>query len=252
VEHVIAELRQYRPEKTIVFFYDDNFAANKHHTKKLLEAMIAANLGFTWSTQVRADIARDPELLDLMKKAGCATLYIGFESVDPESLKEMNKSQTVDDMRFAVREIRRRGIHVHGMFVFGFDADTEKTVRATVTFAIKEKIDTAQFLILTPLPGTRFFNDMAAQDRIIDRHWTHYDAHHVKFNPAHFSSHELQWTQIRAHARFYSPFHVLARLFRGKIAAFLLGIYAHSLNRQWKRSEYSYLRMLKYYCRVYG
>jgi radical SAM superfamily enzyme YgiQ (UPF0313 family) len=138
------------------------------------------------------------------------------------------------------------------MFVFGFDVDTEKTVRATVRFAIKEKIETAQFLILTPLPGTQFFHEMTAQHRIIDRHWTHYDAHHVKFKPAHFSGYALQWAQIRAHARFYSPFRVLARLFRGRAIAFLLGLYAHSLNRQWKRVEYSYLQMLKYYSRVYG
>jgi radical SAM superfamily enzyme YgiQ (UPF0313 family) len=252
VEHVLAELRRYDPKKNIVFFYDDNFAANKKHTRELLAAMIAANLGFKWSTQVRSDIARDPGLLDLMKQAGCETLYIGFESVDPAALKEMKKSQTVDEMRHAVREIRSRGIHVHGMFVFGFEADTKDTVWSTVRFAIKEKIDTAQFLILTPFPGTSFYRDMEKQDRIIDRHWTHYDAHHVKFKPAHFSGHELQWAQIRAHARFYSPLRVFARLFRGKLIAFLLGLYANSLNRQWKRVEHAYLQWLKYYCRVYG
>jgi radical SAM superfamily enzyme YgiQ (UPF0313 family) len=251
VEHVMAELRQYSPKKNIVFFYDDNFTANKRHTRELLNAMIAENLGFSWSTQVRADIAKDPSLLDLMKKAGCATLYIGFESVDPAALSEMNKSQTVDDMRHAVREIRQRHIHIHGMFVFGFEADTEKTVRATVRFAIREKIDTVQFLILTPFPGTEFYRKMDGQRRIIDRYWTHYDAHHVEFKPAHFSGYELQWAQIRAHARFYSPVRVIARLLRGKAVAFLLGLYARSMNRQWKRVEYSYLQMLKYYSRVY-
>ncbi len=251
VDNIIAELRRYRPEKTIIFFYDDNFAANKRHTKELLRAMIAADLGFEWSTQVRTDVASDPELLDLMRRAGCATLYIGFESINPAALREMKKGQTAEDMRFAVREIRKRGIHVHGMFVFGFDADTDATVRETLRFAIREKIDTAQFMILTPLPGTQFFRDMQAQRRIIDYYWTHYDAHHVKFKPAGFSSLELQWAQIRAHARFYTPRRLIARLFRGRPAAFAIGLYANSLNRQWKRLERAYLQWLKYYCRVY-
>jgi radical SAM superfamily enzyme YgiQ (UPF0313 family) len=250
-EHVIAELRRYEPKNTVIFFYDDNFTANPRRAKELLRAMIASGLGFEWSTQVRADVARDPELLDLMRAAGCATLYIGFESVDPGALKEMKKSQTVDDMRFAIREIRARGIHVHGMFVFGFDADTAATSRETVRFAIREKIDTAQFLVLTPFPGTEFYREMTEQRRIIDHHWAHFDAHHVKFRPARISGLALQREQIRAHTIFYGPRRIIARLFRGKIAAFVIGLYAQHLNRRWQRAEHSFLLWLKYYCKVY-
>jgi radical SAM superfamily enzyme YgiQ (UPF0313 family) len=251
VENVVAELGRYSPEKTIVFFYDDNFTANKLHTKKLLRAMIAAGYRFEWSTQVRTDIASDPELLDLMRDAGCSTLYIGFESVNPSALTEMKKAQTAEDMRLAVREIRKRGIHVHGMFVFGFESDTQATVRETLRFAIREKIDTAQFMILTPLPGTQFFREMKAQRRILDEYWTHYDAHHVKFKPAGFTVLDLQREQVRAHARFYAPHHVIPRLFRGKVPAFLIGLYAWWLNRRWQLKEYPYLQWLKYYCQVF-
>ncbi|MBN2352365.1 MAG: radical SAM protein [Spirochaetales bacterium] len=251
VPNVIAELRRYEAKRTDVFFYDDNFAADKAHTKELLRAMIDSGLGLRWSTQVRTDAARDPALLDLMRRAGCTTLYIGFESVDPAALKEMRKSQTIEDMRRAVREIRKRGIHVHGMFVFGFDADTADTARATLRFAVREKIDTAQFLILTPFPGTPFYRDMEKDRRIIDRHWTHFDAHHVKFKPARLSGVELQRAQIRAHGRFYAPHRVVARLLRGKLAAFVIGLYARRLNRRWKRVEHPFLQWLKYYWKVY-
>ncbi len=98
--------------------------------------MIRLRLGFRWSTQVRSDIARDPEMLDLMAEAGCTSLYVGFESVDPAALREMKKNQTVEEIRHAIREIRKRRIHVHGMFVFGFDSDTPATTRATVSFAL--------------------------------------------------------------------------------------------------------------------
>jgi radical SAM superfamily enzyme YgiQ (UPF0313 family) len=207
--------------------------------------MIRLRLEFRWSTQVRSDIARDPEMLDLMAAAGCSSLYIGFESVDPAALKEMNKNQTVDEIRHAIREIRRRRIHVHGMFVFGFDSDTPATTRATVSFALEEKIDSAQFLILTPLPGSSFYTRMLAEGRLIDAAWDTYDAHHVKYIPRGFTPWELQRAQIGAHAHFYSPWHVAARLLRGSMGGFVVGVYASALNRRWQRLERDYLRRLR-------
>ena len=243
--NIIAELSKYDPKSCVLFFYDDNFAANPRKTKELLREMIRLQLGFSWSTQVRSDIARDPQMLDLMAEAGCRQLYIGFESVDPGALKEMKKNQTVDEIRHAIREIRRRKIHVHGMFVFGFDSDTPATTRATVSFALAERIDSAQFLILTPLPGSGFHQKMTTEGRLIDNAWDTYDAHHVKFLPRGFSPWELQVAQIGAHARFYSPWHVLARLFHGSTAGFVVGVYAGALNRRWQRLERKYLRNLR-------
>ncbi|MGA2765616.1 MAG: radical SAM protein [Spirochaetia bacterium] len=244
-ESVIAELSRYSSKKHIIFFYDDNFTASPRKTKELLREMIRRRLGFQWSTQVRSDIAKDPEMLDLIVQAGCTSLYIGFESVDPQALREMKKSQSVDDIRFAIREIRRRGIHIHGMFVFGFDSDTPQSARATVNFALAEKIDTTQFMILTPLPGSGFYTRMLEEGRLMDREWDTYDAHHVKFVPRGFTPWELQRAQIEAHARFYSNFHVLARLLRGRISGFLVGMYAHALNRRWQKQERDYLQWLR-------
>ena len=244
-ENIIAELSQYDRKENIIFFYDDNFAANPRKTKELLREMIRRKLGFEWSTQVRSDIAKDPEMLDLMVQAGCTSLYIGFESVDPQALREMKKSQSVDDIRFAIREVRRRRIHVHGMFVFGFDSDTPASARATVDFAIAEKIDTTQFMILTPLPGSGFYKRMVAEDRLLDTQWDTFDAHHVKFIPRGFTPWELQNAQIEAHSRFYSLLRVAARLLRGRFGGFVVGLYAHALNRSWQRQEHDYLAWIR-------
>jgi radical SAM superfamily enzyme YgiQ (UPF0313 family) len=184
-------------------------------------------------------------MLDLMMEAGCSTLFIGLESVDPAALKEMQKRQSVEEIRYAIREIRRRRIHVHGMFVFGFDSDTPDTTRATVDFALAEKVDSAQFLILTPLPGSSFYTTMAAQGRLIDTKWDTYDTMHVKFLPKGFTPYELQRAQITAHRRYYAPRHVIARLLRGRKAGFLIGVYASALNRRWQRQERGYMRLLR-------
>ncbi len=243
--NVIAELERYDSRRVILFFYDDNFAANPRWTKELLREMIRRRIGFRWSTQVRADVARDPELLSLMREAGCTHLYIGFESVDNATLKEMKKSQTVDEIRTAIRAIRAAKISIHGMFVFGFDSDTPQSTKATVRFAMRERIDSAQFLVLTPLPGSDFYERMRTEGRILDTNWDTYDAHHVKFRPVGFTPWELQMAQMRAHARFYSPWNVLGRLLRGRFASVVIGIYAQLLNIKWQRVEKGYLRLLR-------
>ncbi|HEQ71990.1 MAG TPA: radical SAM protein [Spirochaetia bacterium] len=248
-ESVIRELEQYNPKKQKIFFYDDNFAANRRRTKELLHAMIARDFQFTWSTQVRTDIAKDPELLDLMYRAGCRVLFIGFESVDPASLAAMKKSQTVEDIQYSIQQIHAYNIHVHGMFVFGFDTDTKSSMRATIRFAIKEGIDTAQFMILTPLPGSDFYKDMETHGRIVSTDWNRFDAHHVAFKPKNVSPFALQLMQIEAHTRFYSPVNVLKKLFRNKWGAFLIGMYAHKLNQKWLKAEKFYLNTLKRFTR---
>ena len=80
---------------------------------------------------------------------------------------------------------------------------------------------------------------------MIDNAWDTYDAHHVKFLPRGFTPWELQVAQIERPCRFYSPWHVLARLFRGSTAAFIIGVYAGALNRRWQRLEREYLRNLR-------
>jgi radical SAM superfamily enzyme YgiQ (UPF0313 family) len=157
----------------------------------------------------------------------------------------MKKSQTAEEIRSAIRAIRRAKISIHGMFVFGFDTDTPQSTRATVRFAVRERIDSAQFLVLTPLPGSDFYQKMRDEGRILDTTWDTYDAHHVKFRPVGFTPWELQMAQVRAHALFYSPWNVLGRLLRGRFASVVIGIYAQLLNRRWVRLEKGYLRLLR-------
>jgi len=243
-QNIIEELRQYNDKKNIIFFYDDNFAANPRHTKELLHAMIEENFKFKWTTQVRADVAKDLELVRLMQKAGCHTLYIGFESVNPKSLKEMKKKQTVEEITRAVKVLRRHKIHIHGMFVYGFDEDDWKTVKKTVRFAKKTKLTSSQFLILTPLPGSEFFNKVVEQGRILLTDWALYDAHHAVFKPSRLSLARLQKAQIFSHKRFYSLFEIVKKFLCGKWIDLGLAHYARNLNRLWKKKNKTFLKVV--------
>ncbi len=244
IENILKELRQYDSRRNFIFFYDDNFTANRRRSKALLNAMIQERFKFKWSTQVRADIAKDIELVELMRKAGCHTLYIGFESVNSESLKEMKKSQTVDDVVNAVKILRKFHIHVHGMFVYGFDKDDWKTVKETVKFAKRAKLTSTQFLILTPLPGSAFYDRVNEQHRIKFYDWSLYDAHHAVFQPAHFSLFDLQRAQIWSHKKFYSSMESFKRLFKWKWIDIGLAHYARNLNRVWRKNNKTFLKVI--------
>ena len=244
-ENVIEELRRYDRPGTAVFFYDDNFAADRARTKELLRAMIRERFRFEWTTQVRADIAKDGELVRLMKKAGCHTVYIGFESVNPDSLDAVKKKQTVADLVRAVRVLRRHGIHIHGMFVLGFDQDDWATVKKTLRFAKKARLSTTQFLILTPLPGSEFYARMEAEHRLRFRDWSLYDAHHVVFQPARFTLPDLQKAQLVCHRKFYSFYQTVRKVLAGEWISVGVAHYARKLNRAWKRRNKTFLGVVE-------
>jgi len=207
------------------FFVDDNFTANKQRTKEILRGMLREGIKTHWSAQVRIDIAKDPELLRLMAESGCNTLYIGFESINPETLKLYNKKQSLEDIKYGIKKIQDFGIHIHGMFVLGADTDDIETIRNTASFASRLGIDTIQFMILTPLPGTPFYTEMVQSERLIHRDWSKYDAHHVVFKPLRLTPLELQIETIKAMSRFYSWKYIIKNLLRLKWFYAGVGVY---------------------------
>jgi anaerobic magnesium-protoporphyrin IX monomethyl ester cyclase len=227
-ESVVAEIKEKKPRK--IFFYDDNFAADKARLKKLLRLMIAEGLTVPWGAQVRTDVVRDRELLELMRASGADFVALGLESVNQATLDGYEKSQTVEDIEKAIRILHEYGVRSHGMFVLGADSDTENVVRDTVDFALKNHIDTVMLNILTPLPGTQQFADLEAAGRIITRDWYLYDAQHVVFLPRHMSPATLQREVNRGNRRFFSTWR--------PVRAFVM----------WKvgRREPAYNRMLEY------
>ena len=244
-QNVIDELKQKAPRH--VFFYDDNFAANRKRLKTLLQMIIDEGLHFGWTAQVRTDVARDPELLDLMHRAGCWLVYLGLESVDQATLDSYAKSQSVEDIVFAIRTLHEHGIKSHGMFVLGADSDTKDVVRTTVDFAQANKIDTVMLNILTPLPGTPLFDEMDRQGRIFDKRWQLYDALHVVFTPKNMTPYELQREAIAGYMRFYSLRVWLKYLFTFHFAGLAFQTWGQSILRAWRKDERNqdYLRALK-------
>ncbi len=210
VDHVMEDLRQV--DKPLVFFYDDNFTANRKRSYQLLERMAKARkqLRFRWWTaQVRADVAKDEQMVKLMARTGCYRVYIGFESINPQALKEMNKKQSPEEIEACIRTLHKHRIRVHGMFIFGSDADTPATVKQTVQFARRMRIDTVQFMVLTPMPGTETYRRIESSGKLLHNNWQYFDGMHVVFEPSNMEPDTLQSITIDAYEQFYSYFSVM-------------------------------------------
>jgi len=231
----------------MVFFYDDNFVANPSNTKQFLKLMVANKLTPSWSAQVRVDCSKDEELLSLMRESNCFFVYLGLESINPDTLKSYNKKLTLAQIEEGITRFHQFGIRVHGMFVLGADTDDLQTIRETTRFALKNKIDTIQFMILTPIPGTRLFKEMEREDRLLTRDWSLYDGHHVVFRPGLVTPYQLQKETIRAMARFYSVWQLIRLFFRFDFLTFVYRSYGNQLVNRWQRQKINrhYYRRLR-------
>jgi radical SAM superfamily enzyme YgiQ (UPF0313 family) len=107
------------------------------------------------------------------------------------------------------------------MFIFGDDNDTPETIKATVDFAMQKHVDTVQFMILTPFPGTKCFDDMVTKNRLIHNQWDYFNGMYAVFRPIAMSPLRLQQETIRAYERFYSLRHLSVEALRLLLDIFL-------------------------------
>ena len=194
-----------------IMFIDDNFAGNPQWTKQLLKALLPMKL--KWQAAVSINAAKDPALLDLMRKSGCQSLFIGFESINPESVQDVHKVQNSTlEYEHAIEEIHKRGMMINGSFVFGLDGDTVETFDATVDWIVKNRIETVTSHILTPYPGTALYDRMRAAGRITSHDLSLYNTAHVVFKPKGMNADELYKGYLHVYDRVYSLKNIYKRL----------------------------------------
>jgi radical SAM superfamily enzyme YgiQ (UPF0313 family) len=156
-----------------VFIVDDNFIGNKRKLKEdILPALIRwqenLNYPYRFMAEVSINLADDDKLLNLMVKAGFNSAFIGIETVNNESLTECGKSQNKNrDMVKAVKKLQNRGIIVSGGFIVGFDNDPGSIFEQQINFIQKSGIVTAMVGLLNAVPGTRLFQRLKSEKRIL-------------------------------------------------------------------------------------
>jgi radical SAM superfamily enzyme YgiQ (UPF0313 family) len=194
----------FRKKKRGVFIVDDHFAANTARSMEIMNLMELYGFGMNWTAQLRANAAKNPELVSAMRKAGCDSVCIGYESINPASLREMKKGQTVEEIEHSIRVLKDNGISINGMFMFGNDSDTKDTFRMTSEFCHKNDIHFVQYSIKTPLPGTSFYERILQEGRLLHSNWPFFDGMHAVFKPKNMTALELQQGMIKVYQDFYS------------------------------------------------
>jgi radical SAM superfamily enzyme YgiQ (UPF0313 family) len=213
-DDVIAELRSLKHEKRVFFFVDDNFAADLQNGRPLLREL--AKLGIRWITQMSIDAAHDAGFLEELRRAGCSGVLIGFESLDEENLKVMNKRFNTmrSGFRGALENLRRHRIFVYGTFIFGYEHDTHDSFDEAVDFATEEGMYIAAFNHLTPFPGTPLYKRLEREGRLRFEAWwrdPRYRYNTLPFMPKELTPEEVTAGCVSARRRFYGWPNILRR-----------------------------------------
>jgi len=242
------------PEKHVLVV-DDNLIGTRHEhiarAKDLFRAMARADLRKQWVAQASINFADDEEVLALAAKAGCIGVFIGFETPSPEGLRELGKKFNLlkgRDFRASVRRIQRHGILVAGSFIIGLDVDEPGIGKRIAEVARGYGMDNLNTLFLTPLPGTRLWDQMKSEDRIaldtFPEDWKYFTLTFPVARYKHLSLDGIIGEMISCGRDFYAMQRILHRVWssfwqRRKALISLVGNFSYRNNLRLNRKAYT-------------
>jgi len=226
IPHVVEELK--RIPNRIIIFRDASLTLNPNYSMELFRAI--APLKKKWIANGNINLlGKNEKFLRAAKKSGAISWFVGFESINPDSLKEAHKvSNKAEDYEKAIKTVRKYGMGIVGGFIFGFDNDTPDIFDATLDAVMSWEIDAAEFNILTPYPGTPLYDRLDKEGRILSKDWTKYTQAHVVYQPKNMTPRELFEGTRKVLKRFYSPKEMVKRMY-GSLMVHKFAPYAFSL-----------------------
>jgi radical SAM superfamily enzyme YgiQ (UPF0313 family) len=185
-----------------LYFLDDHLLGHVRFARELFRGM--RGMGRVFQGAATVDSVLRDNLIEDAAAAGLRSLFVGFESLSPRSLRDANKRQNLGrDYQRVIRRLDDLGIMINGSFVFGLDGDDGDVFARTVDWAVQSGITTATFHILTPYPGTAAYTRMASEKRLMTSNWDLYDTRHVVYQPLGLSADELKSGYDWAYREFY-------------------------------------------------
>ena len=193
VKDIIEEMKTC--EHKIFFLVDDSIFSDKEFARELFAEIKKLNI--VWTTQITLDIAKDEETLKLMKESGCEMVLIGFESINQDNLKQMNKewTQKLGERDALIEKIHEIGIGIYASFVFGFDYDTEESFKKTFEFCDKHQFFVTAFNHLLAFPNTKTYENFQNDNRLlVDKWWLQegYTFGTVSFTPKQLTAEQIK------------------------------------------------------------
>lgn len=226
-------------------FNDVSLVDDVDYARELFSALLP--LKKKWGGLATVDIARHPDLLDLMRRSGCVYLLLGFESVNQSNLCEIHKGFNKSrDYKSIVDALHEYGITVQGCFVFGLDEDDKSVFADTVQQVLELRVDIPRYSLYTPFPGTPLFKRMLGEDRILSFNWDDYDTMHVVIRPRNMTPEELFEGFKWAYRETFRFGHVFRRVAGVRLTS-LVNIVGNMTYRTFVRRLYSEARFAQPY-----
>jgi len=184
-----------------ILIEDDTFITFKKRLTEVCEGIMASGMKISWSCLGRAD-AVTPDILSVMKKAGCWSISYGIETGDAEVMKFIGKLITLDQVEEAVRLTKKAGIHSKGFFIMGHPKDTNATIKKTIDFALKIPLDDISVSMMTPFPGSKLYQ-IASDYGTFDNDWEKMNELDIVFVPKGMTKEDLRRYSKELLKRFY-------------------------------------------------
>ncbi|MBU2552500.1 MAG: B12-binding domain-containing radical SAM protein [Proteobacteria bacterium] len=222
---VLDELESLSHHK-MLFFVDDNIIGygkeSKEQALEIFRGMVERKMKFWWFCQASLNFGEDDEVLYWAGRSGCKMVFLGLEAEEVDGLAEVNKqlnlSRGVDAYAEAFKRIHRAGISVLGAFIFGMDSDTPEKLERRAEYMMKSGVDVMQTTFLTPLPGTRLFDRLRDDRRLLysdfPGDWDRYDMTEVVYRPGRMEPAVLSRTMAECNRRMYARPRLLRKAFR--------------------------------------
>ncbi|WP_066629037.1 B12-binding domain-containing radical SAM protein [Labilibacter marinus] len=200
VDEILPEISKLKGKH--LYFLDDHLLGNPKLAAELFEGMRGMNRVFQGAATVKSILEGD--LIEKAAQAGLRSVFVGFETFSPKNLQQSNKSQNLKlNYEKAVKRLHDLGIMINGSFVFGLDNDNKDVFKRTVDWGVNNAITTSTYHILTPYPGTRLYQNLEKEGRIITNNWDLYDTRHVVYQSKQLSNQELEHGYHWAYKEFY-------------------------------------------------
>jgi len=191
-----------------IYFFDETFTADRQRVRELCLLIVKECLKFEWSCNGRADTL-DEETVKLMKKAGCWSIMFGLECGSQSLLEKANKGTTLAKELVAINSCSKNGISVVASFIIGFPGETQETIKQTLEMAKRINTHRTQFDILTPFPGTQFYEEAKAKGLLEkDYNFSSYDAYCIGDRPVLRTEAMSSEDLARAHKKIYRQFYL--------------------------------------------
>jgi len=191
-------------------FRDPVFTINRKRVIDICKEIIRRKIKIVWGAELHLkDI--DNELASIMAKAGLRVVFVGIESINPESIKRTKRQNApIDKQLSSIKILEQNGISVKAMFIFGFPGDNLNNALKTINYALTLPITYLQFSVFTPYPGTPIFSEY--KNKITAKNYEQYTQWDLVFNHENLTDFDIKYLLNKSYKNFYSSFSRLLKI----------------------------------------